>query len=565
MRERRDEERLNRARASPTSPTSPVARVQRVLTTVTITNADIKEVESSEFDNKMIMGEINEMFKGPSNSIMRKLKSKYNEYNRELDSNKRKEFYNHMQKKYELSFNGDEPIANIRNNIKNYVGHSIPSLFARYLLNGKDMKFNDLDKYMVINLSINIDDAGNVSIVRQSGIDVGGLRRDFVTALTTELFKPNNGIFITREGTKKYFLNPNFVFDNYYKQIIGTENIGYDFDVNFKEDFYTFLGKLISFILVNDCGLEHNLSSYLVASLYKDPRTFTGADYVYFMMDDFPEYFKSIVNLLKMNPEEIEYVSIGFNDYFNLDRDNSKELNKDNIEEYLYKCSEFMMTQTILRKDIDNISGGTAYNRVANYGKEIHQLFINGIVENIRNYLIESKVPLSAVNSYLIKPTMSQEIIDKLILNFNNTMLGLIGGRNREYLTKMKDIFIDYILKYRVDKYQLSGNTSNDRMVGKEKYFKFIDNLLRFWSGSSFYKSNESYKIQINENLSVEHLPQSHTCFFTIDLPKYTGTNDKEIGDKLYNKIEMAITNAETGIGLAGGKPKKRRSLKKKI
>ena len=533
-------------------------RQQSLLDTITITSANITKVDSQEFDNKITSGEINDIFKTDPNSIISKLKTKYNEYNRELVPNKNKEVYTHLRKKYEVLFNYNEPTSFITVATSNYVGHSIPSLFARYLYFEKDMKFNDLPKYMVVNHSIFIDENGDVITTRQSGIDVGGLRRDFITALTNELFDTNNGIFITREGTKKYFLNPRFKYDDYYKHIIHLKVPDYDF-ANFKKDFYIFLGNLILFILVNDCGLEHNLSSYLTALLYKDPSSFDEVDYLYFMMDDFPEYFTSILNLLKMsNPNDIEHVCIGFNDYYNLSEDNSLELKAENIEEYLYKCSEFMMKKTMLRKDID-INSSENYNDIVEYGKYIHEKFNSGISsKSIRVYISETlKIPLLSVNSYLIKPIMSDELIIKLKDNFIRSMSRLITRADTD-LSLIKECFVEYILTYKSERYEIA---SVDSVNGKDKYFKFIDKLLRFWSGSSFYKETESYKIKINEGLSTEHLPQSHTCFFTIDLPKYTGTRE-EIGNKLYSKIEMAITNVESGIGLAGGKPRQTKNKK---
>ncbi len=366
------------------------------------------------------------------------------------------------------------------------------------------------------------------------------------TSLTTELFDSTNGIFMTREGTKKYFLNPNFKYDEYYEYIINKiTNNQYDYK-RFTNDFYEFIGKLITFILVNDCGLDKNISSYLAASLSKtinanEEPNFDDADYLYFMFEDFPEYTSSILNLMKMNPDEIEYTYIGFNDYYNL-APSDIDVSKDNIDDFLYKTAKYMMTKTILRKGIDNISDSD-YLEVVRNGEKINKLFIKGIKGDINNYLREKDLPLKVVNSYLIKPTMSSEIISKLISNFRNSMITKIAqtsASNRNKLQKMTNLFIEYVL-------------NNKKQLDEPEYHNFMDKLLKFWSGSSFYKEDENYKIQINNMLSDQHLPQSHTCFFLIDLPQYTGTNNDEIGEKLYNKIDIAIANVEEGIGLQGG------------
>jgi hypothetical protein len=350
---------------------------------------------------------------------------------------------------------------------------------------------------------------------------------------------------MTREGTKKYFLNPNFVPDEFYRYIITKRNTDYNIDANFNNDFYKFIGELITFILVNDCGLEHYLSSYLIASL-STTTPFDDMDYVYFMLEDFPEYTMTLLNLLKGDPENIEYVYIGFNDYFNL-RDGDVDITKDNIDDFIKECAKYIMTKTIIRKDIDSIPAGSNYNDIIRKGEEINATFVNGIPHDIKSYISRKEIPLLTLTSYLIKPLMSQEIIGKLKRNFSNSMQRHIT--NNANLGKIVDLFSEYVL---------NNKFGNSQAI----YFKYIENLIKFWSGSAFYKDTEKYKIVINENLSNEHLPQSHTCFFTIDIPLYTGTDD-DIGKKLYDKIELAITNVETGIGLAGGKISYKRNNKR--
>lgn len=70
----------------------------------------------------------------------------------------------------------------------------------------------------------------------------------------------------------------------------------------------------------------------------------------------------------------------------------------------------------------------------------------------------------------------------------------------------------------------------------EQEYFKFMTDLLKFWSGSLVFKNSHKFCIKINLNLSDTHLPQSHTRFFTIDIPNYTGATSQEIGNRLYEK-----------------------------
>ena len=587
----------------------------------TITNFDnlmeINNTLDSEFDNSYV-NPIDSIYKSDPTSLIFKLKNKVVSYSKDFKTNATRQLlFNSFKTKFQKSFDLNPTAPSI----ENYVGNSIASLFARYIANGKHhINFGDLGKYFVINFTLEKNDNPTASDpaeykkIRQPGIDAGGLRRDFITALTSELFEKK--IFITREGTKKFFLNPYFEFDKEFKFIVNSKT-GYIFNNDIPEqylkDFYNFIGLLLSFILVNDCGIEHHISSYIMANFYKtDESEFDDYDYLYFMFMDFPEYSKSLFNLMS-DPDTIEYIGTEYNDYYQLtDNANNKTVDKENIEEYLLLTSKYMMTKTILRKDIeipkihkefnkiiekvtrkieaaaivdieikehkilkaikkyisrsdvakhvkesrDNARGTATPQQLDDIGKNAEYEYINQKSEYINSCLIKGipdfikeyfKGPpsytLKSLSHYLVTPSMSNAIVEKLIRNFTNSMnkrirqqVG-INKTNHELLTRL---FISHIL-------------TKKPATSEEDFFKFIDKLLRFWSGSSFYKENEEYKIQINAGLSNTHLPQSHTCFFLIDLPLYQGSNDDEIGNLLYNKLDIAISNSGGGMQLAGG------------
>jgi hypothetical protein len=559
-----------RTAARTTVPTStvPIATVPiatpvqrpRVVTSVLIRIADMFDVNprADATYTRTFLDTADNMYKSDPESLLNKLKDKYILYSKDFTSNSNKLlFFNDFKVKFKTPFNRDEPTP-VVDSIENYVGHSIASLFSRYIYHS-DIKFNDLPKYYVVNYTLEkINDDPETPLyqryrkIRQAGIDAGGLRRDFITALTSELFEKK--ILITREGTKKYYLNPFYVPDDEFHYIVISKS-GFDVltDPLYVKKFYKFIGLLLSFILVNDCGIEHNLSSYIIANFNNYTRDdLDKYDYVYFMLNDFPEFTTSILNLMAA-PENIEYTCIGFNDYYQL-LPEDKDLDKDNIEEYLILISKFMMTTTILRKDID-IPQGTNMDELITKSMKMHKNLTKGIPHVIKNYF--NNIPINSINSYIVTPTMTDEIVNKLIINFTNTMARknrMLSGDIKTKHEKLTELFISSVLTNHII------NPNNEQ---KEVFFKFIDKLLKFWSGSSFYKASEQYKIQINTGLSPMHLPQSHTCFFLIDLPDYTiapgVTNDDDIRRILYNKIDNAISNVEGGIGFAGGNKKQRK------
>ena len=444
--------------------------------------------------------------------------------------------------------------------ISHYINNSIASLFSRYHYFGDSMRFSDIIIYDVQNLLLSKDENGKYIGIEQSGRDASGLRRDFITSLTTELFEKK--ILISRDGTKKYFLNPEFEPDDdfyYIVRLISSKNFDFKNTLHF-ESFYNFIGSLLSFLLVNDCFIEHHLSSGIMA-LFTTTQPLYQYDYIYFLKDDFPEMAEYLFNLLDKK-EMIKDISMTYNDTFNLyipaayDDEVDKDVDDDNIEDYIMKLSKFMMTKTILRKHIEFKKNNeedeefkNRYDKIVEKGKDAYFALNEGIPMVIKTKLESSKIPVSSLISFLTASNITNKVIEELKANFIQSMetsINTHSSTSDHYmnLSMMKDLFISHVL------------TKPNGMSDKN-YFNFIKELLRFWSGSTFFKKNERYKIEINSALSPNHLPQSHTCFFTIDIPLYTS------GTVLFEKLEMAISNVEVGIGLQGGAGKKRKPLKK--
>lgn len=479
------------------------------------------------------------------------IKDNFIEYSKFFKNEKDKQKnYNNLKENYEYFFNDKNRRGGIPT-ITNYINYSLISFFIRYIQYDKCLKFIDSDESYVCNYVISINDKGEFIDNRQIGIDAGGLRRDFITSLINELFQKN--IFINRDDTKCYFLNPNYKLDEYEKYIIKKHLSDIDdnyFENQFIIDFYNYLGLLLSFIIVNDCGLEYHLSSYIISLFFnndneKDKDNIMNLIYY---INDFPHDFKTLTNLMK-EPKQIASDSyMSFNDLYNL-ISIDKDLDEDNIIEYLYELSKFINKKCILRKNIElstdiNI---LEYNRLINKNTLMYVCLKNGIPKKIKDDFTNNNFTPMIIKTYLKSPDMSDEIIEKLINNFSNTM--------EEYyeLKKITKLFINYVLR-----------NNNGKHINKDNYHKFIIKLLKFWSGSAFYKDNQKYKIQINENLTIQHLPQSHTCFFLIDIPDYRVLeNDEEIGNKLFVSIHNSIFNVEEGIGLAGGSRRRRIRIKR--
>lgn len=504
-----------------------------------VENKSIEELFNNDYISHMKKQEYIDFFN--------EIKINLIEYSKNFKINEFKQHnYSNLKKKYQYFFNDNK--KNGIPTLNNYIGNSIISLFIRYIENDKKLKFVDSNDTYVCNYIISKNDKDELKDERQIGIDLDGLRRDFITSLTNELFKKE--IFITREDTSIYFLNPNYRPDKYEKYIIKKHLTNIDdnyYENEFIFDFYKFLGVLISFIIVNDCGLDYYLSSYLTSLFFNKDKEKENINNLIYMINDFPNNFNIFANLMK-KPADIS-CGITFNDTYDLIPED-KDLDENNIIEYLYEISKFINKKSILRKDIELSSASIEKQiEIININTLMYICFKEGIPKEIKDDFTNNNFTDIIIKSYLKTPDMSEEIIEKLINN-------LIANMYEKYvLKKITEIFIEYVLRNNKGKHE-----------NKESYFKFITKLLKFWSASTFYKETGKYKIEINPNLSISHLPQSHTCFFMIDLPDYRELgSDEEIGNKLFDSINTAIFNIEDGFGLAGGGHRRRiRRIRKK-
>lgn len=104
-----------------------------------------------------------------------------------------------------------------------------------------------------------------------------------------------------------------------------------------------------------------------------------------------------------------------------------------------------------------------------------------------------------------------------------------------------------------------SDYPSDDPPELKEKLFiEFFKKLMKFWTGlpnvpSSVTHGRPLVIHTINAPGTQRRLPQSHTCFNTIDIP----SNIQNKAD-LYNRLLLAVYEGNQGIALAGGKRSKK-------
>ena len=84
-----------------------------------------------------------------------------------------------------------------------------------------------------------------------------------------------------------------------------------------------------------------------------------------------------------------------------------------------------------------------------------------------------------------------------------------------------------------------------------------IAKLLIFWTGSKNFPTSidNPIKITLDNHIDKKNLPESHTCFNQIIMPKYIDANGKTAKEIFKTKLEQAFKGS-IGFDFAGGKPK---------
>jgi hypothetical protein len=75
---------------------------------------------------------------------------------------------------------------------------------------------------------------------------------------------------------------------------------------------------------------------------------------------------------------------------------------------------------------------------------------------------------------------------------------------------------------------------------------EIIKNILIFWTNSGHLNTEKNYTVDINNREAGEdYIPQSHTCFYTIDIHPYSNR------DIFKDKLRAAAEYGTVGFGFA--------------
>lgn len=424
---------------------------------------------------------------------------------------------------YKLTFNNfnkEEPLKSLF--IKWY--------YFLYLLNEFDDRMN------ILNMTTN-EFYFNLSGFQRVAQDIGGITKDIFSDISYELF--DKKIFIKAEvknaNSEKYFLNPNLDL----KRDLNIED-----EYNHTNIFYRFLGSLLFFFLINNFTLPHKLSSHILYGFFQNNlKLFDKYDFVYFLIRDFNDLSKLLIN--SMNHVNTENDDTGFtlNTFIKLSDKESVNVSKYNDNKVSNGSEDFKITQKNLEQYIFDLSK-SVYNSInhdkmkalyENLQHNIHDLS-NNISDNIPDidYVLKKlKIHIDSIDNKL-SPINMKEAIPLLV---NNIIL------NNSYPDEPERSFFDDIKK----------NLSKLLLDENEKDNQIVSRILKFWTGHYDYKPDIIYKINILRNMDSE-FPNAHVCFNVIDVPLYDNS------ETFVKNLKLAADSTYEYFSLAGAKIKKRKN-----
>jgi len=400
-------------------------------------------------------------------------------------------------------------------------------IYSKKYYSNSNLFICDEKLYMIRNMKLE-DDGTEIQL---PGTDVGGLKREFFKNITQELL--TSGIFCSYNNSKSYFLNPNFRVSEEFKTLLRIKD-GYNFyrDSDYLS-FYSFIGKLLGFLIINNYGLPFHLSYHILANFIYKPNQIKDEDYVLYMLHDLPDFTNSLFYFMK-NPDVLDTYDSTFNEYFKL-KDHDEAITKNNYLEYLLLTAKHR-----LRKNILMIEDTGSKDKDMN---EYYTLLFMGIRNPLRKFFMLNKVNPEVIDSLLTYNKLTLSEVSDLRRTFNEVMTRRIRSYERSTpqiveLLKKYTNYLDKILEKPQD-----GQSEEDFLI-------FIEKLLIFWTGWNRFKDTYYYNIFVT-NDAVSSLPKSHTCSFQLDVPQYSNA------EIFYKKLKLAIEETQS-FDFNGGKKTKK-------
>lgn len=419
----------------------------------------------------------------------------------------------------------------------------------------RDIFINDFNKFYIYIYELDNELKEN----KKDAIDAGGPKREFFTKLFEELFCDDEHFtrpFICPKDIigNIYYINPNFAPDENFKKVIRAYKQNHSSILNFDterdyEYIYFVIGKLLCLTVVNDViGLPQQLSSYILSGLINQKNQLNYYDILYFYLREFNNAIYYINMISNNGINNIEYAGLSFNDLYVVSKSlgsslksSGEKITKDNYIKFIIQQSKHVITKNFLGKE--------EVNSEKNMKMRYDSLF-GGFSNEIRKFLYKKKVTIEQLSLLITNELLTIAILQELVSKINvymeikytsNSFVGIYtGDRMSEAEQKERgDVLKGYMSNIITQK---RGDETD------EDHIEFVKNLLRFWTGLTYYDKNKTYQIcyKYGVGININNLPNSHTCTYTLDIFGFNENDSPEEREKfIYDKFKLAVGEQE--------------------
>lgn len=234
------------------------------------------------------------------------------------------------------------------------------------------------------------------------------------------------------------------------------------------------------------------------------------------------------------------------------DLDQGKPVTPDRTNKYL---QEFF-NGFIFCKEYDNTPSFRLKAPPLDYFKKLSNTLKMTFIRKLDVYLSGFGITQSTIKKLLLPRIVSKDPNSPVPEMLREILMADSKGLSREFVRAYNYKFFDLPVPS-------DENAPVDMMMSREEYHnEFVKYLLKTWSGYTNINVNNTYIIDFikrPDGTFRDRLPQTHTCFSTLDINK-----DYRSTQELYDDLVKLVINTGFGETLNGGKKMKKYISKSK-
>ena len=217
------------------------------------------------------------------------------------------------------------------------------------------------------------------------------------------------------------------------------------------------------------------------------------------------------------------------------------KITKNNYIKFILQQAKHVVTKNFLGKE--------EVNSAKSMKKRYDSLFA-GFSNEIRKFLYRKKVTIEQLSVLITNEQLTDAILEELASNIKVKIeVSYLSETDPNYDPNNKMSEEEQIEKENeIKKYLTSIITQRRDGVSVDKHLEFIRNLLRFWTGLTYYDRTKIYKIFYKYGVGINNkkLPESHTCHYIIDFFGFPDEyNDADREKYIYDKFIIAVGEQE--------------------